>query len=107
MRCSETDCGHFMQVFIMIETTKLPETSCVVPKAKEAVTDGSRLMIIDIRLREHLFSGSLCDLHLLAVTGGKERTESQFIALLEDTGFMFEQKITTPTLPSIIIGRAK
>ena len=33
-------------------------------------------------------AGGLCDLHLPAVTGGRERTASEYVALLDRAGFV-------------------
>jgi hypothetical protein len=39
---------------------------------------------------------------MLAVTGGRERTPSEYTALLEAAGFRFERVVPTPSQYSIV-----
>ena len=57
-------------------------------------------------MSEHGFSGALCDLHLLAVTGGKERTVGEYQALLSQAGFHLDEVRNLPALPSVLIARS-
>ena len=52
-------------------------------------------------------AGSLCDLHLLAVTGGRERTAAQYAALFAASGFDAVGVRPLPAVPSIVEGRAR
>ena len=52
---------------------------------------------------EEGFSGSLCDLHLLAVTGGQERTRSEMDELLRGAGFAQSELYEMSSLPSVIV----
>ena len=54
-------------------------------------------------LPEDGFSGGLCDLHLLAVTGGRERTRSEVEALLGAAGFVGSKSSEMTSLPSVLI----
>ena len=58
-------------------------------------------------LQEAGSAGGLCDLHLLMVTGGKERTHMEYSALLHRAGFALDDVRDLPTLPSIIMGAAQ
>ena len=49
---------------------------------------------------------ALCDLHLLAVTGGRDRTRSEHAALLELAGFAFVAR-RLPGVPAVIAGEAR
>lgn len=54
-------------------------------------------------LDESSCAGALCDLHLLAVTGGKERTASQFHELLASSGFRLLEIRTLPSAVSLLV----
>ena len=75
--------------------------------ARRALPDGGRLFAIEMILPEDGSSGGLCDLHLLAVTGGRERTESEYAALFDQVGFDFGGVRALPTVPSVIVGVAR
>lgn len=65
-----------------------------------AMPDGARLVVIERLLNgggPHAHSTLLMDLHMLAVTGGKERTAFQFAALLGQAGFTPPKIVSTPT----------
>ncbi len=51
-------------------------------------------------------AGTLCDLHLLAVTGGRDRTRSEHAALLELARFAFVAR-RLPGVPAVIAGEAR
>lgn len=46
--------------------------------------------------------GKLPDIIMLAVTGGRERTASEYEALLDSAGFRLEQVVATPSQYSIV-----
>jgi len=71
--------------------------------ARAALRPQGQLVIIELLLDERSFSGSLCDLHLLAVTGGRERSLRDFSRLLVDAGFDAPQLHPAPSLPQILI----
>ncbi len=82
------------------------DASRILRNARAVLSPGGRLFAIEMLLPEAGTAGGLCDLHLLAVTGGKERTASQFSRLLEDNGFRFKEIRRLPALPSVIVGEA-
>lgn len=51
--------------------------------------------------------GGLCNLHLLMVNGGKERTLPEYSALLNRAGFALDGMRELSALPSIIVGVAQ
>lgn len=58
-------------------------------KAKASLKPGGRLIIIETVLSDNGWEGGMCDLHLLAVNGGKERTLAEFVKLGFTSGFSF------------------
>ena len=75
--------------------------------ARRALPSGGRLFVVEMMLPEGGSAGGLCDLHLLAVTGGRERTVSEYAALLDQAGFAFDGVRRLPALPSIVVGVAR
>lgn len=75
--------------------------------ARRALPVGGRLFIVEMVVPENGAAGSLCDLHLLAVTGGKERTAGEYAALFGESGFDAVGVRRIPAVPSIIEGRAR
>ena len=59
----------------------------ILRQAYQALQPGGRLFVIEMLLTDESFNGGLCDLHLLTVTGGQERTEAEFCQLFHETGF--------------------
>lgn len=80
---------------------------CVLQQARSALASGGRVYVVEMVLPEDGPAGGLCDLHLLAVTGGRERTASEYVVLLDRAGFAFDGVRRLPTLPSIVVGLAK
>ena len=75
--------------------------------AHRTLLPGGRLFVIEMILPEDDPAGALCDLHLLAVTGGRERTRSEYAALLDLAGFAIDSVRPLPTVPSVIVGEAR
>ena len=71
---------------------------------RAAAAPQSRLLVIETLVAEEPgpHFGKLVDIIMLAVTGGRERTESQFAALLATTGFRLERVLPTPAQYSIV-----
>ena len=76
-------------------------------RASRALPFGGRVFAVEMVLPEDGAAGGLCDLHLLSVAGGRERTASEYAALFERADFAFEGVRQLPTLPSIVVGLAK
>ena len=79
----------------------------ILRRARRALPPGRRLFVMEMMLPEAGSAGGLCDLHLLAVTGGRERTVSEYVALLDRAGFSFDGVRRLPALPSIVVGVAR
>ena len=75
--------------------------------ARRALPSGGRLFVVEMMLPQGGSAGGLCDLHLLVATGGRERTISEYAALLDRAGFAFDGVRRLPALPSIVVGVAR
>lgn len=76
----------------------------ILQQCREAMDRGSRLLLVECVIRdssEPRFS-KLLDLQMLVVTGGRERTETQFKELLTAAGFRVSSVIQT-TAPECVI----
>ncbi len=71
-------------------------------KCREAMKNGARLLIIEPAVPERVGSSSHdgviigSDLNMLVMTGGRERTEAEFRALLEASGLRIARIVTAP-----------
>lgn len=79
----------------------------ILKRAREALAIGGRVYVLEMVLSEGGVAGAMCDLHLLAVTGGRERTADEFGRLLANSGFELVEVRKTPALPSVIVGVAR
>lgn len=57
-------------------------------RARAALRPAGRVVILDAVLDPDHPRGALCDLHVLAVTGGRDRTLAEFRSVLERAGFV-------------------
>lgn len=80
------------------------DASAILGQAREALAPGGRLFVIEMLLDERGFGGALCDLHLLAVSGGRERTRAEYERLLDAAGFTLTRVSRLPALCSVIEG---
>ena len=80
---------------------------CILRRARRALPSGGRLFVMEMMLPEGGSAGSLCDLHLLVATGGRERVVSEYATLLDRAGFAFHGVRRLPALPSIVVGVAR
>jgi hypothetical protein len=76
-------------------------------RAREVLPPGGAVYVVEMVLSEGCSSGSLCDLHLLAVTGGRERSETSYRTILSAAGFDVKDVVRLPALPSVIVGVAR
>lgn len=76
----------------------------ILKNCRRAIRDDGVLVIIDWVLNppNELDLGKFMDLHMLVILGGRERTESDFRALLADAGFALTRVIPTGGPHSII-----
>lgn len=75
-------------------------------RARESLRVGGQLFVVEMLLQEEGLFGGLCDLHLLMATGGQERTENEYVHLMEETGFRYQEIRHLNTLPSVLVGVA-
>lgn len=75
----------------------------ILRNAKQALTSTGEVYLLEMVLKPNSSSGALCDLHLLATTGGQERTIPEFVSLADQAGLQFKKVIELPSLVSLII----
>ena len=75
-------------------------------RAREVLPLGGRLFVIEMLLSEGAHFGALCDLHLLTVTGGRERSKSEFEKLFREAGFNLLEVKHIAALPSVLFAEA-
>jgi hypothetical protein len=80
------------------------EAQKILHAVRRAAPAHARLLIVEAVVADtpgpHF--GKLLDIIMLAVTGGRERTQSEYEALLSSTGFRLEQILATPSQYSIV-----
>ena len=83
------------------------DASRILRNARDALPVGGRVLVVEMVLPEPGTAGGLCDLHLLMATGGQERTEPEYAALLDGAGFDLLEVRDLPALPSVMVGVAR
>lgn len=78
----------------------------ILAQARATLAPGGRVFVVEMLVDERAPAGSLCDLHLLTVTGGRERSAGEVERLLTAAGFECAGVRTVAALPSIVIGVA-
>lgn len=80
------------------------EAQKILQAVRRAAPANARLLIVEAVVGDtpESHSGKLLDIIMLAVTGGRERTRSQYEALLGSAGFRLQQVIATPSQYSIV-----
>ncbi|MCA9527785.1 MAG: methyltransferase domain-containing protein, partial [Myxococcales bacterium] len=76
----------------------------ILKRARAALSSGGRVYVVEMMASETSVAGALCDLHLLVVTGGRERSASHLRRLLETAGFGPIALRRLPALPSVLVG---
>ena len=76
----------------------------ILAAVRRAAPAGARLLIIETLVAEQPgpHFGKTLDIIMLAVTGGKERTRTQYERLLDVAGFSATRVIPTPSQRSIV-----
>jgi hypothetical protein len=71
---------------------------------RRAMNSGGRLLLVEMVLPEGdaPHPGKMLDMVMLTVTGGEERTASQYGALLDNAGFRMTRVVPTASLVSIV-----
>lgn len=78
----------------------------ILTRARESLSAGCRLFVVEMVLSDDNPGGGLCDLHLLMATGGRERSLGHFADLLRRAGFELKEVRHLSTLPSILVADA-
>lgn len=76
----------------------------ILMNCRRAMKPGSKLLIIEMVLPvgDTPHQGKLLDIAMLVMTGGKERTEAEYSALLEKAGFNLTRTVPTESAVSIV-----
>jgi hypothetical protein len=71
----------------------------ILKNCRTAIIPNGKLLLIEMTIPDnnHPSPGQLFDLNMLVMTGGQERTQSEYGALLSQTGFRLNQVIPTGT----------
>ncbi|MFD9203851.1 methyltransferase, partial [Streptomyces anthocyanicus] len=79
------------------------ECTTILRNVRAAIPDSGRVLVLERVLPPQVTPGSrqdattfLLDLHMMVVTGGKERTEQEYRALLEAAGFSLDRTVALP-----------
>jgi predicted O-methyltransferase YrrM len=82
--------------FILIDW-KDAEAIRILNNCRTAITRNGRLLVIEMTIPDdnHSSPGQLLDLNMLVMTGGQERTQSEYGALLAEAGFRLTRIIPT------------
>ena len=75
----------------------------ILENAKRVLGGKGRIMILEMLMSEESCFGALCDLHLLAASGGRERTAAEFDILAKKAGLQIKQITELPSLVSLIV----
>lgn len=84
-----------------------PDALRILRRAREVLSPSGQLFVVEMLLPEAGVAGSLCDLHLLMMTGGQERTATEYEALLNQAGFTLCEVRRLAALPAILVGAAR
>jgi SAM-dependent methyltransferase len=76
----------------------------ILANARASLDPGGRLLVVEMVLDDEHGAGGLCDLHLLCVTGGRERTLAEFKDLFNLAGVELAEVRRGATLPSVLVG---
>ncbi|MEV5809790.1 methyltransferase [Streptomyces parvulus] len=102
-----TSVPHGGDVYLLshiVHDWKDEEAHTILSNCRRAMTDGGRLVLVEMVLPpgDDDHPGKFLDLVMLALTGGRERTESQYRELLAAAGFDLVRVVPTDSAVSII-----
>jgi hypothetical protein len=85
------------------------EAVALLGKVREAMKPGARLILLEELIPEvpYLVPGKWIDVLMLAITGGRERTENEYSELLSAANFEMEEVVPTTGPLSILIAKAR
>jgi len=86
-----------------------PEAIAILSNIRKAVKHDSRVVLIEELIPDtpDLTWSKWIDLHMLCVTGGRERTVAEYAELYAKSGFELQEVVPTITGASLIIGRPR
>ena len=70
--------------------------------ARDSLLPDGEVLVLEMLLPEQGFDGALCDLHVLAVTGGRERSAHEYHALFNLAGLSLLSRAAGPGLVSVL-----
>lgn len=79
----------------------------ILRRARNVLSPSGQLFVVEMFLPEAGVAGSLCDLHLLMMTGGQERTATEYESLLNQAGFTLCEVRRLAALPAILVGMVR
>ena len=79
----------------------------ILTNVRSALPPDGRVFLVEMLVADDGSFGGLCDLHLLMVTGGRERTRTEYEQLLSRAGFDLVEVRTLAALPSVVVGVAR
>jgi hypothetical protein len=71
------------------------------------LTPGGRVYVVELVRSPQGFGGALLDLHLLAITGGRERTKDEFSMLLAEAELRLREVRPLPAVSSVLVAEAR
>ena len=76
----------------------------ILQQCRRAIPDAGKLLVVETVLPpgEEPSFGKWLDLHMLAITGGRERTAAEYDALFQAAGFALARVLPTPAGPSVV-----
>jgi hypothetical protein len=76
----------------------------ILRNCRAAIAENGRLLIVETILPpgDEPHFGKVLDVAMLVITGGRERTESEYAGLLERAGFRLTRVLPTPTPMSVV-----
>ena len=77
----------------------------ILRRAREATDQDGLLYVVEMMLDDRTGSGGLLDIHMLVMTGGRERTGEQFGDLLAEAGFEMIDVSPATSVSSVIRAR--
>ena len=82
--------------FILVDW-KDPEALQILQNCRAAITGDGKLLVIEMTIPDNNTAspGQLFDLNMLVMTGGQERTQSEYAALLTEAGFSLNRVVPT------------
>ncbi len=74
----------------------------ILSNACDSLLSNGAIYVFEMIREESGYNGSLCDLHLLTVTGGEERTKAQFAALFDKANLYIDAEFNRNSLITVM-----